>query len=278
MKTKTLLALAALTASSGVAFAQEGGNRLAEMIKRADTNGDGKISKEEFVNARKAEIEEQFTRLDSNGDGQADDAEMQAIAARMREGGPRREGGEGMRRPDGPPGGPESGFRRPPGEEGERRPEGGPPPEGGPRGPRPEGGPGAMGRGVGGGSPMGALFQLMSPEGFSNVDKNSDGGIDLAEFKENAAKSAEQGFGRMDQNSDGKISQDEARKAGEMLRNMMGGRGGEGRSGGPPGEGMRRPGGGEGRPGGEGGDFRRPPSEDGPKPEGEGGGKKDGSV
>jgi Ca2+-binding EF-hand superfamily protein len=265
MKTKTLFALAAVAVGSGIAFAQEGGNRLADMIKRADSNNDGKISKEEFANARKAEVDEQFSRIDTNGDGFADESEMQAIAGRMRDGGPRREGGEGMRRPEG--GAEGGGFRRPPGE---GRPEGGAPPpsaeaerrpEGGPGGP---GGPGMMGRGAGGGSPMGGLFQMMTPDGFAQVDKNGDGGIDVSEFKENAAKSAEQGFARMDQNGDGKISQDEIRKAGEGLRAMMGGRGGEGRPGGPGGG------------GGEGGGFRRPPSEEAPKPEGQG--KKDGEV
>ena len=276
-----LLGLSTLSAQEG-GPPRDGGNRLAEMIKRADTNADGKISKEEFVSARKAELEEQFSKLDTNADGQADEAEMKAIANRMREGGPRREGGEGTRRPEGG-GGPESGFRRPPGEGG--RPEGAPPPpQGGPEGgrrpdgpPPGQGGPGGPRGAMAGG--MGALFQLMNPEGFSQVDKNGDGSIDAAEFKDNAAKSAEQGFGRLDQDKDGKVTQEEVRKAGEMIRSMMGGRGpgGEGRPGGEGG-GFRRPGGGEGRPGGEGGGFRRPPSEggDAPKPEGEG--KKEGSI
>lgn len=272
-----LIGLSALNAQEG-GPPRDGGNRLAEMIKRADTNGDGKISKEEFVNARKAELEEQFGKLDANKDGQADEAEMKEIASRMRDGGPRREG-EGMRRPEGQ-GGPEGGFRRPPGE-GERRPEGAPPPpqgrpEGGPPG---QGGPGAPGgpRGAMAGG-MGALFQLMTPDGFSQVDKNADGGIDVTEFKDNAAKSAEQGFGRLDQDKDGKVTQEEVRKAGEMIRGMMGGRGpgGEGRPGGEGG--FRRPGGGEGRPGGEGGGFRRPPSEGEGAPKPNGDGKKEGSI
>jgi hypothetical protein len=116
---------------------------------------------------------------------------------------------------------------------------------------------------------IGALYQLMSPEGFAKVDTNSDGGIDLPEFKNNAAEAAAQGFGRVDENKDGKLTPEELRAAGERLRSMMGGRGpgGPGGPGGPPGGGeggFRRPGGGEGG-------FRRPPSEggDAPKPEGE---------
>ena len=247
--------------------------RLAEMIKKADTNSDGKISKEEFLNARKAEIEEQFSKLDGNSDGSADESEMKAMASKMRDG----------RRPEGgsPDGG---GFRRPP--EGEGRPEGRPP--GGPDG-RPEGGPPRDGPGQGRppegvrgpGQPpagLGALFQLMNPEGFKSVDKNSDGGIDVEEFRGQAAEMAAQGFGRMDGNKDGKLTPDELRQVAERLRGMMDGRGqgGPGGPGGPSGEGgFRRPGG----PGGEGGErggFRRPPSEGGaPKPEGE---KPSGSI
>ncbi|MBL9115887.1 MAG: EF-hand domain-containing protein [Verrucomicrobiaceae bacterium] len=268
----TLLGLALATAQDGGPPRDGGAGRLQEMIKRADTNSDGKISKEEFVTARKAELEEQFGRLDANGDGQADEAEMQQMASRARDGAGRRpEGGDGgFRRPG--EGGPEGGFRRPPEGEGERRPEGdggprregaGGPPPGGPGGP--QGGPGGRGGQMMAG--MGALFQLMSPEGFSKIDANADGSIDVEEFKKSVADQAAQGFGRIDGNSDGKLTQDELRQAGERMRNMMGGRG-PGGPGGPPGGegGFRRPGGAEG---GERGGFRRPPSEgDGaPKPD-----------
>ena len=279
-----LLGLVTATAQDGAkpdGPPRDGGSsgRLAEMIKKADTNSDGKISKDEFLNARKAEIEEQFSKLDGNGDGSADESEMKAMASKMRDG----------RRPEG--GSPEGGgFRRPP--EGEGRPEGGPPrgegrpdrgPEGRPEG-RPEGGPPRDGQGQGrppegGRGPsqapagLGALFQLMNPEGFKSVDKNSDGGIDVEEFKGQAAEMAAQGFGRMDDNKDGKLTPDELRQVAERFRGMMGGRG-QGGPGGPGGEGggFRRPGG-QGGPGGDGGErggFRRPPSEGGaPKPEGE---------
>ena len=43
-----------------------GGRDPREMMKRADTNGDGKVSKAEFVAARSAEMEEAFTRIDAN--------------------------------------------------------------------------------------------------------------------------------------------------------------------------------------------------------------------
>ena len=133
---------------------------------------------------------------------------------------------------------------------------------------------------------MGALFQLMNPEGFSKVDTNKDGGIDLAEFKNNASEMAAQGFTKLDENQDGKVTHEEVEKLGERARSMMGGRGGAGQ-GGPGGQGgFRRPGG-EGAPGGagfrrpggeggEGGGFRRPPAEGGDaKPEGA---KKDGAI
>jgi len=79
-----------------------GGRDPREMLKRADTDGDGKVSKAEFVAARSAEMEEVFTRIDASGDGFLDEKEVTEFGDRMREmagragGAP---GSEGLRRP-----------------------------------------------------------------------------------------------------------------------------------------------------------------------------------
>ena len=57
-----------LTALAGAAVADKGQG----MFGRADTNGDGFVSKEEFAAARTA----MFTKLDANGDGVVDQAEL----------------------------------------------------------------------------------------------------------------------------------------------------------------------------------------------------------
>lgn len=207
--------------------------RLAEFIKRADTDADGKISKEEFANMGKKESEERFGKMDANSDGFVDQDEIGKLSQAMRQQG-QGQPGQGMRRPDGAPGG-EGGFRRPPGGEG-GRPEGGPRPEGG----RPEGGrPEGMRPGGEGGPRGGGMF---------------------GDPKES--------FKRMDADGNGSVSEDEYVSAMSKLREAMMNRGGS--SGGPGGpEGMRRPGGEGGAPRGEGG-FRRPPTEgDAPKPEGD---------
>jgi Ca2+-binding EF-hand superfamily protein len=121
MKLKSTLLFGALLATTS--FSQDGdrprppggpggpeGRNPADMLKRSDTDGDGKVSKDEFIKARAAEMEEAFARIDGNSDGFVDEAEVSQIAERMR-------------RPEG-----DSGFRRPP--EGGDRPEGGPRPEG----------------------------------------------------------------------------------------------------------------------------------------------------
>jgi len=96
-----------------------GGRDPREMLKRADTNGDGKLDKKEFVAARTAEMEEAFGRIDANGDGLVDEQEIGQFAERMREqagrpgmgpGGERRAAAVGSERgPEGP------GGRRPEG-------------------------------------------------------------------------------------------------------------------------------------------------------------------
>ena len=215
--------------------------KLAEFIKRADTDGDGKISKDEFAGMGRKESEERFSRMDANSDGFVDKEEIGKISQMMRRGA---EGqGQGMRRPEGgPPGGAEGGFRRPPGEEGKPRPEGDRPrgapegerPRGAPEGDRPRGGPD-------GGPPGGGMFG-----------------------------DPKEGFKRMDADGNGSISEEEFIAATAKIREAMRSRGGQP---GQPGQGggFRRPeGGAPGGPprGGESGGFRRPPTE-GDKPKDE---------
>jgi Ca2+-binding EF-hand superfamily protein len=276
MKLKTTLActLGLLAAGALPLSAQQpgGGGRLAEFLKRADKDGDGKISKDEFkAMSQRDESEERFARADANSDGYLDSDEMARIGERMRRG----TGGPGS------PGRPEGsgGFRRPPGES----PEGSPRPEGErPPGPRPEGdrpaGPRPEGDRPGGPPPGGPGFN--PDEVYARMDKNGDGAVDKEEYHDFARQEIEQRFGRLDENGDGKVTKDEMRAGMERLRNAM--RGGPG---GPPGmpggDGMRRPGGEGGREGGfrrppEGGSdrggFRRPPEGEGrpQPPEGEG--------
>ena len=212
------------------------GARLAEFIKRADADGDGKISKDEFAGMGRKESEERFSKMDANSDGFVDQDEIGKISQMMRRGAE----GQGMRRPEGgPPSGGEGGFRRPPGGEGDK-------PKGSPEGERPRGSPDGAGRP---GSPGG-------PEG----GRPSMFGDPKEMFK------------RMDADANGSVSEDEYIKATEKMREMMRSRGGQPGQPGQPGQGggFRRPGGEGGPPGGGEGGFRRPPTEgDAPKPEGD---------
>ena len=222
----------------------DGAGRLAEFVKRADSDGDGKISKEEFAGMSRKETDERFTRADANADGFIDQAEFGQIAQRMRDTG----GGGGMRRPEG-----EGGFRRPPGS-----PERGNPPPASPEGARPQGAP-EGGRPPGG--PEGGRPGFDSPGGKEGGRLGFAGRGMFGDPKES--------FKRMDTDANGSVSEEEYVTAIQKLREMMG-RGGPSGQGAPGGDGgFRRPGGEGGRPpgGGESG-FRRPPVEDG-KSEGE---------
>jgi hypothetical protein len=70
----------------------------AEMVKWADTDGDGKVSREEFIKARTTALEQAFARMDTDGDGKLDEKEVEAGAAQARAMGPAGLGG--FRRPD----------------------------------------------------------------------------------------------------------------------------------------------------------------------------------
>jgi Ca2+-binding EF-hand superfamily protein len=63
-----------------------GARSPAEMIARADKDGDGRVSRKEFLETRTAEMETMFDRVDGNGDGFLDEGEVAGIAVRMRAG------------------------------------------------------------------------------------------------------------------------------------------------------------------------------------------------
>jgi Ca2+-binding EF-hand superfamily protein len=105
---RTLLFTVVGVALAHAAAAQPPADRNpVEMMKRADTDGDGKVSRDEFIRARTADIEAMFGRIDADGDGTLDEQEVTTAAERMRGMGP------GGRRPDG---------QRPPRPDGERPP------------------------------------------------------------------------------------------------------------------------------------------------------------
>ncbi len=53
------------------------------MFKEADTNGDGKVSYDEFKAMHEKRGEEMFKRMDTNGDGFVDEAEKKAMHDKM---------------------------------------------------------------------------------------------------------------------------------------------------------------------------------------------------
>lgn len=65
-------------------------NRGAEMLKRLDKNGDGKIATDELPE----KLQPRLAKLDANGDGFIDEAELKSIKDRM-------EGAKGEKGPDG---------------------------------------------------------------------------------------------------------------------------------------------------------------------------------
>lgn len=159
---RSLLAAGACFAIAGAAAAQVPIDRdPVAMLRRADTDGDGKVNREEFIKARTADLEAAFGRIDADGDGKIDESEAKAAAERMRSLGAG--GREGFRRPEGPRG------ERPDGER-PRRPDGsGPPAQGGEWPRRPESGAGGE-------------------EAFGRLDRDGDGKLSREEFAEGMAR------------------------------------------------------------------------------------------
>jgi Ca2+-binding EF-hand superfamily protein len=134
VRRRVLPALVAAAAVLSIAHAQEADRpRAAEWLRRADADGDGKVTKAEFIKARTGDLEDNFSRLDANGNGILDEAEAERAIGMMRGAGVGREGG--------------------------RRPEGGPRPQGGPPG----------GRGTG--EEMDGLFQRMDRDGDGKLSR-----------------------------------------------------------------------------------------------------------
>ena len=109
MNTPIRLFLVAVVGAATAAFAQPPLDQSpAAMLKRADTDGDGVVSREEFIKSRTANLEGAFLRMDANGDGKLDEREVEAateqirsMAAGARPGGPRPDNAGGQR-PDAP--------------------------------------------------------------------------------------------------------------------------------------------------------------------------------
>lgn len=160
-----LLAIVAAALAQGADAQPPVDRDPAARLKRADADGDGKVSRDEFIKARTAESEAAFARLDADGNGTLDDREIGVAAERMRPG--RRPDGDGPRRPDGT--GPEGERppRRPDGERPPRRPDGERPPR-----------PGA-GRG--------------GEEAFNRFDRDGDGRLSREEFMDGMARMREAG-------------------------------------------------------------------------------------
>ena len=87
------------TLAASVAAQPPAGASPAEMMKQADTDGDGKLSRDEFIKARTAALEAAFARLDADGDGKLDEKEVEAGAEQVRA--MSAGGGAGFRRPAG---------------------------------------------------------------------------------------------------------------------------------------------------------------------------------
>ncbi|MFM8495311.1 MAG: EF-hand domain-containing protein [Planctomycetia bacterium] len=162
---RSLLAAGACLALASTVAAQPPVDRdPVEMLKRADTDGDGKVNRDEFVKARTADLEAAFGRIDADGDGKIDESEVRAAAERMRSMG--QGGREGFRRPEGMRG------ERPDGER-PRRPDGdGQPAQGGEWPQRP-------------GSAAGG------EEAFARLDRDGDGKLSREEFAEGMARMRE---------------------------------------------------------------------------------------
>lgn len=89
MKQKVSLILgagAAVFLMTGVALAQPGhGGKGPFDWKKADTNGDGSISFDEFQAQHQKLLERRFQRMDKDGNGLISAEEMEGARARMRE-------------------------------------------------------------------------------------------------------------------------------------------------------------------------------------------------
>ncbi len=81
MKKVFALTLLALTLSTAPIFAEDHHTGHGKMFEKFDVDGDGSITKEEFLKRH----EERFTKVDSNSDGTLSKDEVEAMKAEMKE-------------------------------------------------------------------------------------------------------------------------------------------------------------------------------------------------
>ena len=77
-----VVAAALMSVAASVHAAETG---LSSFEMKADTNGDGKVSFEEFRAAHEAKLKARFNRLDANGDGFVDFKEKKIAKEKQRQ-------------------------------------------------------------------------------------------------------------------------------------------------------------------------------------------------
>jgi hypothetical protein len=80
MKITFLLSMLIMILASSPALAERG-HQQGPMFKKADTNADGKVSKEEYLKAQ----EQQFAKMDANSDGFFTQDEAEALKQKWAE-------------------------------------------------------------------------------------------------------------------------------------------------------------------------------------------------
>ncbi|MCP5142549.1 MAG: EF-hand domain-containing protein [Gammaproteobacteria bacterium] len=83
MKRLTVLAAALLVSPLALSMPPGGGGGMPDLgamfLKQFDADGDGKVTRDEFIKPSEA----QFEHMDSNGDGAVDAAELETIKNEM---------------------------------------------------------------------------------------------------------------------------------------------------------------------------------------------------
>lgn len=80
-----LLAAAPVFAPTGMAQQGQMPDLAAMFTQQFDTDKDGKVSLEEYLDPQVEQMEQQFNNMDTNGDGVVDQSEIQAMADMMRQ-------------------------------------------------------------------------------------------------------------------------------------------------------------------------------------------------
>lgn len=91
MKIVQIVAMTALALGlSQMAYADHHGTdgmhcKHKGMMQDADVNKDGAVSRDEFMSAHQARADKMFAKLDANKDGKVDQAERDAMKAKMKD-------------------------------------------------------------------------------------------------------------------------------------------------------------------------------------------------